>query len=537
MLKNYFLSITFLLVGISSKAQTVLEYNVSAAATAVQYQINGLNLEFTAITTCQTDVSVVLGSSGYNGSWSNGSYNYYVNGTLAGTGSGSTTVNLSAFIPVQSIRIEKSNQDNWNTVSIQLSVTSNSAAIPLLPQAISDVYFLQNSTAAPLTALLTGTGSALKWYTSAVGDNYSAIAPTPNTSALGITSYWVSQADATGCESIRKQINVHTVLPATHLDFDGMDDYVNCGNLPALQISGNAITLEARVKFNSFAFGVSDGNIINKEQNSPDYGYMLRAGASGIVNFNLGNSLWNELDTPENTVTTNVWYHLAAVYDGNYMKIFVDGQEVASQAVSNIEFSSPNQNLMIGSWSTVGRFLNGSIEEVRVWNVARSQVQLQDNRNCELDNPTSQTGLVAYYQFNQGLADGENISITTLSDASATASTGILNNFALNGLNSNWLSGSTVVTGSSCSSLASGDFASNSLAVKVYPNPSLGVFQIETQEEVTMEVYNILSNQILNKKVQEGNTLLDISGYASGIYLLKLTTNAGTINTYKLIKN
>ena len=164
MLKNYFLSITFLLVGISSKAQTVLEYNVSAAATAVQYQINGLNLEFTAITTCQTDVSVVLGSSGYNGSWSNGSYNYYVNGTLAGTGSGSTTVNLSAFIPVQSIRIEKSNQDNWNTVSIQLSVTSNSAAIPLLPQAISDVYFLQNSTAAPLTALLTGTGSALKWY-------------------------------------------------------------------------------------------------------------------------------------------------------------------------------------------------------------------------------------------------------------------------------------------------------------------------------------------------------------------------------------
>ena len=59
---------------------------------------------------------------------------------------------------------------------------------------------------------------------------------------------------------------------------------VGGGNLPALQISGNAITLEARVKFNSFAFGVSDGNIINKEQNSPDYGYMLRAGSTGIVN-------------------------------------------------------------------------------------------------------------------------------------------------------------------------------------------------------------------------------------------------------------
>jgi hypothetical protein len=36
-------------------------------------------------------------------------------------------------------------------------------------------------------------------------------------------------------------------VPATHLDFDGINDYVNCGNAPAVQISGNAITLEARV--------------------------------------------------------------------------------------------------------------------------------------------------------------------------------------------------------------------------------------------------------------------------------------------------
>ena len=34
-------------------------------------------------------------------------------------------------------------------------------------------------------------------------------------------------------------------MPATHLDFDGINDYVNCGNAPAVQISGNAITLEA----------------------------------------------------------------------------------------------------------------------------------------------------------------------------------------------------------------------------------------------------------------------------------------------------
>lgn len=537
MLKKYFLLVTFVLVGTTAKAQTVLEYNVSAAATGAEYQTNGLDLEFNSITSCQTDVNVVLHSSGYNGSWSNDSYNYYINGVLAGSGLGLLTVNLSAFIPVQSIRIQKTNYNNWNTVSLKITATSNTASMPVLPQAVTDVYFLQNSTASPLNALLAGTGSTLRWYTSAVGDNFSTTAPIPNTSTIGIVSYWVSQADASGCESERKQINVHTVLPATHLDFDGVNDYVNCGNLSALQISGNAITLEARVKFNSFAFGVSDGNIINKEQNSPDFGYMLRAGGSGIVNFNLGNSYWNELNTPPNSVTTNVWYHLAAVYDGTSMKIFIDGSEVASQLMPNIGFSSPNQDLMIGSWSNIGRFLNASIDEVRVWNVARTQVQLQDNMSCELDNPASQTGLVSYYQFNQGIDNGENTAITTLSDISIVGSTASLNNFDLAGANSNWLAGSSVVTGSSCSTLNSDDFESSAFTVKVYPNPSSGYFQIDNQENAQLEVYDLMGKLILNKNVEAGAASFDISRFAPGIYLLKISNSSGRSSIHKIVKN
>ena len=36
-------------------------------------------------------------------------------------------------------------------------------------------------------------------------------------------------------------------VAATHLDFDGINDYVNCGNAPAVQISGNAIPAPARI--------------------------------------------------------------------------------------------------------------------------------------------------------------------------------------------------------------------------------------------------------------------------------------------------
>jgi hypothetical protein len=48
----------------------------------------------------------------------------------------------------------------------------------------------------------------LKWYTTAQGDSYSATAPTPSTTTVGTTSYWVAQANASGCESLRSQIDV-----------------------------------------------------------------------------------------------------------------------------------------------------------------------------------------------------------------------------------------------------------------------------------------------------------------------------------------
>ena len=538
MLKNYFLSLAFVLVSLTSKAQTVLEYNVGGAATGADYISNGLNLDFNAITTCQTAVSAVFSSGGYNGTWSNGSFNYYVNGTLVGSGVGSATVDLSAYIPVQSVRIQKTNYDNWNTVSIKLNVTSNTGSLPSLPQAVSDVYYLQNSTASPLNATLTGTGTALKWYVSALGEGYSTTAPTPVTSTLGTTSYWVSQVDASGCESARKQVNVHVtnVLPGTHLDFDGANDYVNCGNAPALQISGNAITLEARVKFTSFAGSSDNGSIINKEQNSPDYGYMLRAGGSGVVSFNLGNGWWNELSSPSNAVTLGVWHHIAATYEGTTMKIYVDGVEVASQGLTNINFSSTNQNLMIGSWSNIGRYLNASVDEVRVWNIARTTAEIQNAMNCELNNPTSQTGLVAYYQFNQGVDGADNTALTTLTDSSATAYTATLNNFALNGTASNWLAGSSVVTGNICATLSSDGFESDSFAVKVYPNPSSGVFQLQNQEAAQLEVYDLMGKVILNKSVQAGDVSFDLSGYAPGVYLLKITNNSGNTTVSKIVK-
>jgi gliding motility-associated-like protein len=67
--------------------------------------------------------------------------------------------------------------------------------LPALPVG-TDVNYCQNESAVPLNA--TGTG-ALNWYT-VIGGTASSTAPTPNTSTVGATNYFVSQTDANGCQ-------------------------------------------------------------------------------------------------------------------------------------------------------------------------------------------------------------------------------------------------------------------------------------------------------------------------------------------------
>ena len=84
-------------------------------------------------------------------------------------------------------------------------------------------------------------------------------------------------------------------------------------------------------------------------------------------------------------------------------------------------------------------FFNGKIDEVRFWSVARTATQLNGYKNTEIS--TSTTSLIAYYRFNQGIANDNNSGQTTLNDLTSNAINGTLINFALTGSLSNWTDG------------------------------------------------------------------------------------------------
>jgi hypothetical protein len=95
------------------------------------------------------------------------------------------------------------------------------------------------------------------------------------------------------------------------------------------------------------------------------------------------------------------WQHFAFVasQSGNYMRIYRNGI-LEAQKAGMVPFVQGADDLNIGG--APGPF-GGSIDEFRVWNVARSQADIQANMNQPLTAP--QAGLVAYWRFDEAVGN------------------------------------------------------------------------------------------------------------------------------------
>ncbi len=98
-------------------------------------------------------------------------------------------------------------------IAVAFDTTITIGAIVSAPTAVSPVKYCKDAVATPLTA----TGEKLRWYTTATGGTGNTTAPTPNTTVVGTTSYYVSQT-IDSCESARERVDVQistTSLPGT----------------------------------------------------------------------------------------------------------------------------------------------------------------------------------------------------------------------------------------------------------------------------------------------------------------------------------
>ena len=208
------------------------------------------------------------------------------------------------------------------------------------------------------------------------------------------------------------------------LSFDGVDDYVDLS--PINLSSSDQMTLMCWINPDDLT-SESENTIIRQDWGEPNW--LLQISDYGTnINFNVeeinGDNFGIDYTiTP--SMLENSWHHATGVYDGGNLKIYIDGNLVASQSFSggNIAFGGNDQStyLNIGSHPFPNydiESFDGFIDEVSIWSVALSEEQIQSYMTMQ---PTGiETGLAGYWKFNAG--EGE-----TLYDHSGNQNHGAIN--------------------------------------------------------------------------------------------------------------
>lgn len=179
------------------------------------------------------------------------------------------------------------------------------------------------------------------------------------------------------------------------LSLPSYQSYVSVGDL---DVPGDKITVEAVfMRTAPYSGGeVWAGDLVSKHNNPPDVNYLLRPGTAEITTSNNG-----YVKTPDVCpIELNRIYHVAMVYDGASLKFYRNGFLMSSTPASGTLFQN-DFNTRIGLYDAIvhNTQLIGYINEVRIWNVARTQPQIRAFMNTSLPNPATQTGLQAYYTF------------------------------------------------------------------------------------------------------------------------------------------
>jgi len=192
------------------------------------------------------------------------------------------------------------------------------------------------------------------------------------------------------------------VAPGNAMSFDGSDDYVAITNT-----TSEDFTLEAWIK--------PDGTGSAAGSNAFHGDGILWSDVSGSANdfvlAILGNNIafWDGSADANGTggnvtgntdvVTDGEWHHIAVTREsGGSMILYVDGVPDGS-ATAGTNALTDNPAIHIGANTLNSRYYSGQIDEVRIWNTARSQTEIQADMYRALDS--FESGLAAYYRFDQ----------------------------------------------------------------------------------------------------------------------------------------
>jgi Sialidase, N-terminal domain. len=157
------------------------------------------------------------------------------------------------------------------------------------------------------------------------------------------------------------------------LQFDGVDDYVKVPRSESLE--------------NPYAFSVGMWVYYNGYSN--DYANLIQKGVGGARYFQIymtdttitGRTRNSSQEISLSVSTSNPrgnWYHIFLVANGTHLKLFKNGEKIGEKGAVSPYDTRPTNDIIIGKYSeTIGDVLNGTIDEVRIYNRALSEEEIK----------------------------------------------------------------------------------------------------------------------------------------------------------------
>lgn len=214
-----------------------------------------------------------------------------------------------------------------------------------------------------------------------------------------------------------------------YLHFDRVNDYVRLDN--GSQYIANTTTFSMAGWFYTDQLAYGQGMIGFR---GTSQGFYLIQLSDGTLECRLiTDAGFHEYVGPNFTILPGVWQHVAWVYDGSTVALYIDGTLHGSTPASG-QITAGNIPFTIGRsiLSNLNFYFGGRADEVSVWDKALTAADIQDMMADELTG--SEANLQLYYKFNQGAPCGDNTSITSLiSEVGGGTRDANLIGFALNG--------------------------------------------------------------------------------------------------------
>jgi Concanavalin A-like lectin/glucanases superfamily/Fibronectin type III domain len=236
-----------------------------------------------------------------------------------------------------------------------------------------------NTTTAAISVPVTITATALATTTTTTAV---ATAPATTTSVNGLVAAYsfddfggAMTADASGNGNhgiISEATRTASGYFGNALKFDGTNDWVTVNDSASLDLT-TGLTIEAMV--NPATVMSSLRTVLMKEQSGDEAYTLLANNASNkpVMAQWIDNGI--RILEGVSSLSPNTWWHLAATYDGQYQRLYVNGVKVSERAQTGL-IQTSNGAMHIGGNSIWGEYFQGTIDEVRIYNRALSSTEV-----------------------------------------------------------------------------------------------------------------------------------------------------------------